>query len=105
MPQKNNKSQIVLVLRAMQNDLKLSAGAAGKIYSIDYQKLSRYRHSILLRYDVLANLRKLTDLEESVLIQHILDLAAKRFPSQVSVTALGFQKLVNRTIDLACTVT
>jgi hypothetical protein len=85
MPQKNDESQIVLALRAMQNDPKLSARAAGKIYSVDHQKLSRRRHSILSRRDISANSRKLTDLEESVLVQHILDLAAKGFPPRVSV--------------------
>ena len=37
------------------------------------------------RRDIPANSRKLTDLEESVLVQYILDLAAKGFPPRVSV--------------------
>jgi hypothetical protein len=85
MPQKNDESQIVLALQAMQNDPKLSVRAAGKIYSIDHEKLSRRKRGILSRRDTLANLRKLSDLEESVLVQHILDLPAKGFPPGVSV--------------------
>jgi len=41
MPHKDYESQMVLALRAMQNDPKLSARAAGKIYSVDHEKLSR----------------------------------------------------------------
>jgi hypothetical protein len=85
MPQKNDESQIVLALRAMQNNLKLSARAAGKIYSVDHEKLSRRRRGMQPRRDISANSQKMTDLEESVLFQHILDLAAKGFPPRVSV--------------------
>ena len=85
MPQKNNESQIVLALQAMQNNPKLSARAAGKVYSVDHEKLSRRKRGIQPRHDIPANSRKLTDLEETVLVQHILDLAAKGFPPRVSV--------------------
>jgi hypothetical protein len=37
------------------------------------------------RRDIPANSRKLTDLEESVLLQHILDLATKGFPPWMSI--------------------
>lgn len=37
------------------------------------------------RRDIIANSRKLTNLEESVLIKYILDLATKGFPPRVSV--------------------
>lgn len=34
MPQKDNKRNIILALQAMQNNPKLSARAAGKIYTV-----------------------------------------------------------------------
>ena len=37
------------------------------------------------RRDIPANLRKLTDLEETVLVQYILDLAVKGFPPRMSM--------------------
>ena len=37
------------------------------------------------RCDIPANSRKLIDLEESVLVQYILDLATKGFPPRLSV--------------------
>ena len=85
MPQKNDESQIILALQAMQNDPKLSARAAGRIYCVDHEKLSRRKRGIQPRRDIPANSRKLTDLEESVLIQYILDLAVKGFPPRVSI--------------------
>jgi hypothetical protein len=85
MPQKNDEAQVILALQAMQNNPKLSARAAGKVYSVDHQKLSRRRHGMQSRCDIPANSRKLTNLEESVLVQYILDLAAKGFPPRLSV--------------------
>jgi hypothetical protein len=69
----------------MQNDPKLSARAAAKIYSCSHYKLSSYKLGIPLRRDIPANSRKLTDLEELVLVQYILDLATKGFPPRMSV--------------------
>jgi hypothetical protein len=85
MPQKNDESQIIIALQAMQNNPKLSARAAAKIYSVDHQNLSRRKRGMHSRLDTLANSRKLTDLEELVLVQYILDLAAKGFPPRLSV--------------------
>ena len=68
----------------MQKDPKLSARAAGKIYTCDRQKLSRQKRGIQPRRDIPANSRKLSDLEELVLVQHILDLATKGFPPWIS---------------------
>jgi hypothetical protein len=85
MPQKNDERQINLALQAIQNDPNLSARAAGKIYSINHEKLSRRRRGMRSRRDIPANSRKLTDLEESVLLQHILDLATKGFPPRMSI--------------------
>ena len=101
MPQKNDERQINLALQAMQNDPDLSARAAGKIYSVDHEKLSRRKRGMRPRRDIPANLRKLTDLEESVLVQHILDLATKGFPPWMSIV----EDIANRlctTCDATC---
>lgn len=96
MPQKNDEGQIILAPRAMQNDPKLSARAVGKIYFIDHEKSSRRRCGIRPRRDILANSRKLTNLEEKVLIQHIIDLSTKGFPPRVSVV----EDIANRLLAL-----
>jgi hypothetical protein len=85
MPQEDDERKIILALQAMQNDPKLSARAAAKIYSCSHYKLSSRKLGIRPRRDIPANSRKLTDLEESVLVQHILDLATKGFPPRLSI--------------------
>ncbi len=47
-------------------------------------KLSRRRHGQQPRRDIPANSWKLTDLEESIIIQYILDLDSKGFPPRLS---------------------
>ncbi|KFZ25161.1 hypothetical protein V502_00372 [Pseudogymnoascus sp. VKM F-4520 (FW-2644)] len=85
MPLKSDEKNVILALQAMQNNPSLSARAAGKIYSVNHEKLCRRKLGIPSRCDIPANSRKLTDLEESVIVQHILDLAIKGFPLQMSV--------------------
>ncbi len=80
MPPKNDEAQVLLALQALQSDPKLSARAAGKIYDVDHKKLSRRRRGMQSRRDIAANSRKLTDLEESVIVQYILNLDSKGFP-------------------------
>ena len=85
MPQKVDERNIILALQVMQNDPKLSARAAGKIYTVSHEKLSRRRRGMQPRRDIPANSRKLTDLEESALVQHILSLDTKGFPPRLSI--------------------
>jgi hypothetical protein len=84
MPQKNDEVQVQLTLRAVQNDSKLSLRAAASIYSVDLEKLSRRRRGKQSRRDIPTNSRKLSDLEESVMVQYILDLDTKGFPPCLS---------------------
>ena len=92
MPQKNDESSIILALKAMKNDPKLSLRAAAKIYSVDHRKLGRRKQGQPSRRDILANSRKLTTLEESVIIQYIVDLDLKGFPPRLS----GVEDMANR---------
>ena len=69
----------------MQSDPKLRLRVAARIYSVDHRKLGRRLEGVPSRRDIQANSRKLTTLEELVLVQYILDLAAKGFPPQLSV--------------------
>ena len=68
MPQKNDESRLVLAIQAMQKDPNLRARAAARTYSVDHRKLGRRLLSIPSRHDILANSRKMTELEESVLV-------------------------------------
>jgi hypothetical protein len=51
---------------------------------MDPIKLSRCRRGQQSRHDIPANSRKLTDLEEAIIIQYILDLDSKGFPPRLS---------------------
>lgn len=110
MPQKNDESQLISAIQAIQKDPTLRPRVAARIYSVDHRKLGRCLHGLRPRRDIPANSRKLTDTGESVIVQYILDLAAKGFPARVSVVedmandfsqyatrhardALGFQTL------------
>ena len=94
MSHKNDESKLNLALQAIQRDPKLSARHAAKIYLLDHCKLSRRLRGIPSRRAILANSRKMTDLEESVLVEHILDLAAKRFPPRLCIV----EDMANRII-------
>jgi hypothetical protein len=92
MHRKNDDGQLILSIQAMQNNPNLSARAAGKIYNVDHQKISRRKRGMKSRRDIPANSRKLTDLEESTIVQYILDLDAKGFPPRLS----GVEDMANR---------
>ena len=85
MPQTNDESQLILAIQAIQKDPTLCHRAAARIYSVDHWKLGHRIPGMCARCDIPANSRKLTDLEESVLVQYILDLATKGFPPRLSV--------------------
>jgi len=85
MVQKNDESGILLALQAMENDPKLSARSAAKIYTVSHEKLSRRRRGMPARRDIPANLRKLTDSEEGAILERILALSAKGFPPRLAV--------------------
>ncbi len=75
-----NESQLVLALQALDNDTKLSTRAAADVYNVSRTTLQRRRDNVRSRHDITPNLRKLSDLEETTIIQYILDLDAQSFP-------------------------
>ena len=80
MPFKNDERELTSAIQAIQRDPTLRLYAVAKTYSEDHRKLARRLHGMQPRCDIIANSRKLSNLEESVLVQYILDLAAKGFP-------------------------
>ena len=85
MESSSNESRIILALKALENRKGVSVRSIAKTYNVPEATLwHRYtgRHP---RHNIITNSRKLTDLEEQVLIQYILSLAAEGFPPQVSV--------------------
>ena len=85
MSQKNDENQLNLAIQALKNDPKLKVYTASKIYKVDHCKLGERLRGVPPQRAILANSRKMTDLEETVLVEHILDLAAKGFPPRLCV--------------------
>ena len=85
MPLKNDERQLLLAIQALQSDPKLRLRVVARTFSVDHRKLGRRLLGIRSRRDIQPNSRKLTNLEESVLVQYILNLATKGFPPRMSV--------------------
>ncbi|KIM92726.1 hypothetical protein OIDMADRAFT_92196, partial [Oidiodendron maius Zn] len=83
-----------LAIQAIKHDLKLKVYTALKIYRVDHRKLSYWLYSIPPRYAIQANSRKMTDLEESVLSEYIINLGSKGFPSRLCI----IEDIANRII-------
>ncbi|KAK7571520.1 hypothetical protein V3481_018732 [Fusarium oxysporum f. sp. vasinfectum] len=83
MSQPSNEAKTLLALQALQNDPKLSIRRAAKIYEIDERRLRRRQNGIQSRRDTIPNSRKLSDLEEQIIVQFALDLDSRGFPSRL----------------------
>jgi hypothetical protein len=94
MPQKNDENQLNLAIQAIKHDPKLKVYTASKIYGVDHRKLSRRLRGMPSRRVIQAKSRKMTDLEEIVLVEHILNLASKGFPPRLCVV----EEIANRII-------
>ena len=77
-------SRIFLALEALKKDPKLSVRKAATIYEIPRSSLRDRRAREQPRRELPANSRKLTDLEEKVLLERVLDLDARGFQPRLS---------------------
>ncbi|KAL0938518.1 fot5 transposase [Colletotrichum truncatum] len=84
--------RLQIALQAMRNDPKLSARAAGALYTVSHATLSRRLKGIVSRRDSMPNSRNLSDLEEKTIVEYILDLDARSFPPRLS----GVEEMANR---------
>jgi hypothetical protein len=92
MLQSNKEANILLALQALQNDPNLALRRAAKIYKAPYSSLWRRYHGIAARCDLVPKSRKLSDLEEQIVIQFILDLDSRGFPPRLR----GVEEMANR---------
>jgi hypothetical protein len=80
MSQSSTEARILLALQALQNDPKLSIRRAASTYNVCRMKLSRRQQGILSTRDTTTKSRNLSDLEEQIIVQFILDLDSRGFP-------------------------
>ena len=78
------ETRIVLTLEALKKDPKLSVRKAATLYEIPESSLRARRAGKQPRHEIPANLRKLTDLEEKVLLERVLDLDTRGFQPRLS---------------------
>jgi hypothetical protein len=78
------ESRLILAIEALKKDPKLSVRSAANIYNIPETTLRYRRDGKKSRRDMSANLRKLTNLEESVILRRVLDLDSRGFQPRLS---------------------
>jgi DDE superfamily endonuclease len=79
-----NESDMILALQALENDPRLKLPRAADVYNVPESTLRHRRYGRKSRRDIQPNSRKLTNSEESVIVQYILDLDSKGFPPRLS---------------------
>jgi hypothetical protein len=78
------ESRIVLTLEALKKDPKLSIRRVATIYEVPRSSLQHQHAGKQPRRETPTNLRNLTNLEEKVLLQRVLDLNIRGFQPQLS---------------------
>ncbi|KAJ3545078.1 hypothetical protein NM208_g450 [Fusarium decemcellulare] len=97
MSQSNYEARMLLALQALQNNPKLSLRRAADIYKVNRITLRRRQHGIQSRRDTIQKSRRLSDLEEQILIHFILDLDSRGFPPRLrGVKEMADQLLADR---------
>jgi hypothetical protein len=82
----SNEAKLILAIQAISNDASLSERKAAELYGVDRMLLNRRRTGMAARRDCQANSKKLTKLEEEVIVEHIIELDSRGFsPSLAAV--------------------
>ncbi|PHH55055.1 hypothetical protein CFIMG_007569RA00001 [Ceratocystis fimbriata CBS 114723] len=92
MPQLNKERNIVLALQSLQNDPKLRIYRAARIYKVPPSTLYDRYHGKPSRSDIVPKSRKLSDLEEQVIVEYIINLGSRGFPPRLR----GVEEMANR---------
>jgi hypothetical protein len=92
MSQYNTEAKTLLALQALQNDPELSLRHAASIYEVSEPRLRRRKNGIQSRRDWIPKSRRLTNLEENIIVQFILDLDSRGFPPRLR----GVEEMANR---------
>src|SRR6478752_2441108 len=96
-PQANKEAHIIMALQAYQADPKLSLQQAAKIYNIHFQTLHYRSQGRQARDNYIPSSRKLSNQEEQVIIEYILNLDSQGFASRHrNIKEIANQLLANR---------
>jgi hypothetical protein len=93
MESSSKESCMILALEAMKNNLYLIIRAAAKLYEVPRTTLQIRCAGVQLRRDIPANSTKLTLIEETVLLETILDLDTRGFQARLADVAAMADRL------------
>jgi len=80
-----SEGRIALAMSAIDRNQFKSIYYIAKTYDMVEMTLRRQRAGIPSRHDCIPNMKKLTELEEKVIIQHSLELDSREFFPQLGV--------------------
>jgi hypothetical protein len=92
MSQPSNEARVNLALQALRDDPKLIMRRASQIYEVGYSTLRDRKNGIQSRHDIIVKSRNLSDLEEQILLQSLLDLDTRGLPPQMHI----IEEMANR---------
>jgi DNA-binding Lrp family transcriptional regulator len=92
MSDSNTEARTLLALQALQNNPRLSIRRVAKTYRVSDHRLRRRQQGIQSRRDTIPNSRRLSDLEEEIIVQFILDLDSRGFPPRLRIV----EEMANR---------
>ena len=84
--------QVILAIQAKNRDPNITARVVAMTYNISLTTLTRGLKRTASRRDAMPNCWNLTDLEESTIIQYVLDLDWRSFPPGLR----GVKDIANR---------
>ena len=90
----SNEVDIVLALSAFNRGQFSSVSRAAATYNVSKSTLLRRLNGVDARRDCEPNRKKLTKLEEEVVIGHVLDLASRGFPASLEYVRYMANKLL-----------
>ena len=96
MGKSSNEADVISAIQAIKKDPQLSIRAAARLYNIPETTLRRRRNKVPSRADTTPNCRKLTDEEEILLIQYIIDLDSRAQPPRHR----DVEAMANRLLEL-----
>ena len=96
---KSDEANIQLAIQALDQGQFRTIRSAARAYSVCHKTLTRRLKGQPSRRDILANSRRLTNLEEEVVTQYITDLQSRGFPPRLStVEEMANQLLRDREV-------
>ena len=96
----SNDNQLQLALQAFERDPQLSIRELARFYNILRTILSTRINGRSICVATIANLRKLTVLEEEVVVREVLDLDFREFPPRMS----DVEDIANRLLAICDTM-